>query len=297
MSLRSFAIRLLAILGIVALAIVAFIVMVRPWHVRWGATDAEVAQGMAGDEVVGGRDFAFTRAITINAKPDAIWPWILQMGHRRAGFYAYDWFDNGGVRSSEVIIPELQLVGIGDVIPISSLVKYRVWSIDPNQAIVWVSDDEPISGSWTWSLFPAGESETRLITRMSGRVERDLPAVAFHWVIDAGDVVFMRKSMLGIKQRVEGNITDTSTEVALEGVLWLSSLLQFLASLGLVLKHRRWLRPWLLALAIAAAFMFTFYARPPLALATSLQFGTLIALIWVYRTGRGSRASMSAEPN
>jgi hypothetical protein len=63
---------------------------------RWGATDAEVAAPMPGDELVPRSSFTATRAITIDAPPEAVWPWLVQLGYRRAGWYTYDLFDNAG---------------------------------------------------------------------------------------------------------------------------------------------------------------------------------------------------------
>lgn len=68
----------------------------RRWHMRWGATDDEVRASMAGDELLLKASFNATRAITIQALPENVWPWIVQMGYRRAGFYTYDIADNGG---------------------------------------------------------------------------------------------------------------------------------------------------------------------------------------------------------
>jgi hypothetical protein len=75
--------------------------LVRPWHMRWGATDAEVAAPMPGDEIVDRAQFNATRAITIEAPPEHVWPWIAQLGYGRGGFYTYDLVDNAGERSAD----------------------------------------------------------------------------------------------------------------------------------------------------------------------------------------------------
>ena len=66
----------------------------RRWHLHWGAIDAEVAAAMPGDELVPEPSFSATWAITIQAPPELVWPWIVQLGTGRAGFYSYDLFDN-----------------------------------------------------------------------------------------------------------------------------------------------------------------------------------------------------------
>ena len=68
----------------------------RHWHLHWGATDDEVATAMPGDGIVPKASFEATRAITVNAPREMVWPWIVQMGYRRAGFYTYALLDNAG---------------------------------------------------------------------------------------------------------------------------------------------------------------------------------------------------------
>ena len=83
--------------GLWALAAVAVGVefaLYRHWHLRWGATDDEVAAAMPGDELVPSSQFTATRALTIDAPPSDVWPWLTQVGIGRAGFYSYDWLDN-----------------------------------------------------------------------------------------------------------------------------------------------------------------------------------------------------------
>ena len=94
--------------GAAAAGAAAFVGWYRPWHMRWGATDEEIAEAMPGDELLPVAEFHPTRAITIAARPDEIWPWIVQIGFNRAGFYAYDLVDNLAKPSAERIIPELQ---------------------------------------------------------------------------------------------------------------------------------------------------------------------------------------------
>jgi hypothetical protein len=85
----------------------------RSWHIRWGATDAEVAAAMPGDDLLPGAGFCPTRAITIEAPPAAVWPWLVQVGRGRAGFYADDLLDNPGGSSLRKIDPGLQHLEVG----------------------------------------------------------------------------------------------------------------------------------------------------------------------------------------
>ena len=91
--------------------------IVRPRAPRWGATEEEAARPLPGDAVVETADFVATRAITIKAPSHDVWPWLVQTGSGRAGWYTYDRFDNAGVPSATLILPELQQLAGGDLIP------------------------------------------------------------------------------------------------------------------------------------------------------------------------------------
>src|SRR5579859_6600459 len=104
----------LATLG--AMAAAAYVLFIRPRHLRWGATDEEVQRPMPGDDQVPHPFVTGTRAVTIDAPPEQVWPWLVQMGYRRAGWYAFDRFDNDNIPSAEEIIPALQQLNIGQVI-------------------------------------------------------------------------------------------------------------------------------------------------------------------------------------
>ena len=88
--------------------------LLRPWHRHWGATPDEVGSAMPGDDLLLHAHFEATRAISIAAPPDHVWPWIVQIGFRRAGFYSYDLLDNLGHPSADRIVPEFQETAIGD---------------------------------------------------------------------------------------------------------------------------------------------------------------------------------------
>ena len=94
-------------------------VLIRPWQLRWGATDAEVKRSMPGDDIVREPSFNATRAVTIHAPAENIYPWIVQMGVTRAGWYSYDLLDNLGRPSAENILTENQTIQVGDLIPMS----------------------------------------------------------------------------------------------------------------------------------------------------------------------------------
>jgi hypothetical protein len=107
------------IVGLAGLLLLGHRFLIQPWHARWGATDEEVAGTMAGDDILEGAS-SRTRAITIDAPPEEVWPWLLQLGYGRAGWYSYDWIDNDGRPSANRIVPEFQHLEPGDQILMAS---------------------------------------------------------------------------------------------------------------------------------------------------------------------------------
>ena len=131
-----------------------FLRLYRPWHSRWGATDEEVALEMPGDDRVKEPTFNVTRAITIHARPEEIWPWIIQIGFGRAGFYSYDLLDNLGKPSADLIIPELQHIEVGTWIPMSGKVtEDRRSAREVSEQNCWMLWEKAAS-TWAWKSTP-----------------------------------------------------------------------------------------------------------------------------------------------
>jgi hypothetical protein len=195
-------------LGEVALAspLFLFAPLYRRWHLRWGATDAEVAEAMPGDELVSEPSFNATRAITIGAAPEAVWPWLVQIGYGRAGWYSYDLFDNGARPSAERILPEYQEPNVDDWVPMWSTVNettaFKIKAFEPNRWMLW---EKPYS-SWAWRFVPLEGGRTRLISRLKQRYEwRAAPGNALATLIlfEFGDFPMMRKLFLNMKRRAQ----------------------------------------------------------------------------------------------
>jgi hypothetical protein len=200
--------------GEVALAAPIFAAspLLRHWHVRWGATDEEVAAAMPGDLLVAKPSFAATRAITIDAPPEAVWPWIVQVGFGRAGFYSYDLFDNACRPSATSILNEHQEPRVGDLVPMASKVNettaFRVASVEANRSLLWTK----AGSTWAWTLSPLADGRaTRLVTRLKAIYPwRSSFALAFATLVlfEHGDFPMMRKMLLGIRARAEREVRN-----------------------------------------------------------------------------------------
>ena len=182
----------------------------RHWHLRWGATDAEVAAAMPGDDLIPNPSFTATRAITIAAPPEQVWPWIVQLGTGRAGWYSYDLFDNAGRPSADRIMPQFQAIRVGDWVPMSGTVNqttaFKVEAFEAPRWLLWAKPDS----SWTWLLTPLDGGHTRLVTRLKERYPwRASPGLALLTVVlfEFGDFPMMRKLLLGIRRRAEQRTT------------------------------------------------------------------------------------------
>jgi hypothetical protein len=196
---------------ILVMALLAWFVY-RPWALTWGATPDEVSRSLPGDSIVPQLDFDATRAVTIDAPPQGVWPWIVQMGYGRAGFYSYDRLDNDGIPSSEIILPKYQHLEVGDLIPLSASAQARVAAMDPPRSMVWVFEMEGdwSGATWVWQLDPVGSSGTRLVSRLRAGPLKLRSRV----LLDLGEIIMMRKCMLGIKRRAEAarGFADVSGE-------------------------------------------------------------------------------------
>ncbi len=153
------------ILGLAA-TVLAYRLLVRDWHLTWGATAEEAAGPLPGDDLIADPDIQSTRAIAIDAPPSAVWPWLVQMGSGRGGAYTYDWIENLlglRMRSADRVHPEWQDLKVGDVLySPKEGPGMRAELIEPERVLAWRSED----GKWVWSfvLEPDGEG-TRLVSR------------------------------------------------------------------------------------------------------------------------------------
>jgi hypothetical protein len=190
-----------AVLGLIG----AYVLLIRPWHLTWGATDEEVRRPMLGDEIHASPSFNATRAVTIEAGPEHIWPWLVQMGYRRAGFYSYDRIDNDGVPSADHIISEYQNLKVGDRIPMAPNAYAEVLEMDPHHSMLWVfrGDGQWEDATWAWGLYQDDSHRTRLVSRLRVTYKWARPSIVPMLVTDVVELAMMRECLLGVKRRAE----------------------------------------------------------------------------------------------
>jgi hypothetical protein len=205
----------LVVLGVVAIAVI-YALVIRPWHLRRGSTKEEVQRSLPGDDLVPNPRFVWNQAVTIHASAAEVWPWLVQIGNQRAGWYSWDGLHRlmgvaGSVDdprgSANRIIPELQNLKVGDVIRMMpedmGAPGYTVVSIEPDRALVTLIDDEN-AASWVWVLDPIDAATTRLIVRFRQTWPPGLANTLMFGIADElGSLVMLPKTLSGIKQRAE----------------------------------------------------------------------------------------------
>jgi hypothetical protein len=195
---------LLGRLGLVMAALGAITVLVvyrlilQPWQHRWGATDEEVHRAMPGDDLLPDAS-STTRAITIVARPEQVWPWLVQLGYGRGGWYSYDWIDNDGRPSADRIVPELQQLQVGDQILMLPEMGPRVQEVQPDRYFVAGDHDGP---SWCLALYPTADG-CRLVSRWRADWQMTLTNAFWILISDPGPFIMERKMLKGIKTRAE----------------------------------------------------------------------------------------------
>jgi hypothetical protein len=176
------------------------------------AVSAEKAMSLPGDDLISHPIGVVNHAITIHRPPRAVWPWLVQMGAGRAGWYAYDFIDNGGHRSADRIVPEYQRVAVGDVMPAvpGAADVFVVARCDPGRSLVlaWKLPDGRYQTTWAFALTQPAQGQTRLIVR--GRVAPGYrPYGLPQWVAvlmgRPAHFIMERKQLLGLALRAESS--------------------------------------------------------------------------------------------
>jgi hypothetical protein len=207
--------RTLIILGILlGLVVVAVLVvnLLTPWMDRWGATNSEIQATYPGDALVNAPAGIVNRAITIHASPAQIYPWIVQLGAERGGFYSHSWLETYLLHcklvNADRIHPEWQGLQVGDQVKMCpgsfGPVPYTVAQLIPNQTVTLGHQEKGAwVDLWEFNLIPQPDGTTRLVLRT-----RTMMTGGFWAVIHPG-VFIMETGMLhGIQDRAEAQLNN-----------------------------------------------------------------------------------------
>ena len=192
-------------------AVTAYFLMARPRHLRWGASIQERGAFLPGDDLIDRPDLTATRAITVRASADRVWPWIAQLGQGRGGFYSYDFLENLAgcdIHSADRIVPEWQDITIGDEVKLAPPVALDVAAVEPGRSLVlrgrvpMGSTPAPYDFTWAWVLRDEPGGTSRLLVRERYGYTRPWARFLVE-PVEAISFVMTQKMLRGIRDRAE----------------------------------------------------------------------------------------------
>ncbi len=198
---------------------------IRPQHLRWGAEPAEVVAFWPGDDLLPRPQISATHAVTIQAPPDRVWPWLVQIGQGRGGFYSYEFIENAmglNMTNADRILPEWQSLRVGDAVPLApdGSMDVPVVILEPERVLVLHADSrlpspdgkaglplppgQFLAVSWGFYLAEQGNDATRLVERFRlDYTPTGANELIYKLVLEPGAFVMERKMLLGVKERAE----------------------------------------------------------------------------------------------
>jgi hypothetical protein len=213
MSAKAWARTAAGLAAVAAAGVAAYARFVQPWHVRWGACDSEVSMPLPGDEIAPSPNMSSTRAISIQATPEAVWQWLVQIGQGRGGLFSYDWLENLvrlDIHTLGEMRPELQYLAPGDEIRMGPEGSpfFRATRVEPGRALVLQAADPktgaPAPASWSLVLIPQ-DGETRLISRQRNQFAPTMANfLIWRVLIEPLSFVMEQKMLRTLKARAEG---------------------------------------------------------------------------------------------
>ena len=210
--------------AVIAVLALVYHTVIRPWHLGWGTIDDEATRPLPGDDFASESNTPATHAISINASTKEVWPWLVQIGQGRGGFYSYTWLENlvsCQIENANQIVPEWQHLEVGDPIALHpNAPRLNVIVLEEHRALVLGghSDETPDNEnerkrwqkygqsvfSWAFVLDERSEDHTRLIVRARGHVGVGWKASLMNYLTgEPAHFIMERKMLLGIKRRVE----------------------------------------------------------------------------------------------
>lgn len=288
-------------LGLILLVLIVGFTAVNQLIPTWGSTPVEQSQALPGDDIFSEPVLKWEHAITINATPEEIWPWLIQMGDTRAGYYSYRYIEKAitamaGVDvtnyypSTNAIHPEWQAPAIGQGMLMDILVlrdyqenKYLVAGPKPGQ--------EDGGLLWIWGLAPQVDGRTRLLVHM--RIQ--IPGMGGNRLVggalNLATFMMERKMMEGIKLHAEGRSEADWVQVA-EALIWLAGLAIGLMAASRFITRPDWKLPLGIGLAAVVFLLILVYLQPAL----WLRMVVLLALAGSLVIDSGRMRSTSNSP-
>jgi len=201
----------------------------RPLFMKWGAMDEEIKKAWPGDDLCPDAASVATRGITIHAPAEKVWPWLVQIGQDRGGFYSYTWLENllgARIHNADRLLPRIAPRQVGDTVRMTPPERYdgkgcmRVAQVEPGRALVLVSPDDyqeattsgyASQGTWAFLLVPVDKKTTRLIVRSRSGAK---VTAGRYLVFDPIHFIMERKMMLGIRDRAETRDGERAAKAA-----------------------------------------------------------------------------------
>ncbi len=275
-------IRILQGLGVVLLVVVLGALALRPFYLNWGATAEDRGRAMPGD-LSGTR---WTRAIDIGATPEQIWPWLVQFGQGRGGWYSYDWLENllgFDIHTAPGVVPEYQNPQLGEKICMSATFCVSAVSVmEPYQWFGWQAKDDTGKPIWsfTFGLFPLDSTHTRLVVRES--FDPIGMPVAATTALEIPDAVMVQKMLSTLKDRAEGHMGSPLTTIY-EIVVWLAVFVIGVLASVLFIARRDGKRALAVGVAAVLVLLVLTLVFPPFWLRGVLVMALLGGLAWSWR--------------
>lgn len=286
--------RYLALASTLAAILSAFLMVIRPWYLRWGATDAETRRTLPGDEIIPDAAGQETRAITIHAPAHKVWPWVAQLGQDRAGFYSFDLLENlvgCEMPATDVLDARQQTWRLGD----------KLWMYPPRKAggagfatlrtfvpgrvlgfgtrLFGTPLSAPENGSWSFVLEPLDAYTTRLLVRGRSAPGRSLLGTAFDRLLfEPAHFVMERRMMIGLKELAEDGVRRHVRNDLLV-LFWTIVFALFATAVVMTLAGRNGWRALAAVVAAAVVFQILTLGQPIIALGAVLT-AVAAAILW-----------------
>jgi hypothetical protein len=297
MSSHGVMLRAAALTGVLVGLVSLFFMVVRPWYIGWGATAGERVCTLPGDALVPGAPEQETRAITVQAPAERVWPWVTQLGQDRGGFYSYEILEDlvgCEMENLHHLDPTLQHWQVGDKLwmypphKLGGIGHATLAILEPGRTLVFATRQigtplsAPPDGTWAFVIEPIDTSASRLLVRGRAAGGLSLFGTAFDWAIfEPAHFAMERKMLESIKAHAEGQtVSDTADTVQV--LLWCLTFVAFVTSAVLVLMGRQWRRRLLTFVIAGLLFQLLTLVQPALLVGVPCVAAILLG-VWAPR--------------